>query len=244
MSRTLALLSLTALSFATFACGGSDDDDDKSDADRTESNSPYCEDTETPLAAGESGPTGVSADELLAVIYASYIGEARFAGSVDSGLTVSIVVDPDSVRHVASDAVYPSTGGATEAIGVICDDRVSVDAVVQITTEDGQLAETLTMELSASAYDEGNAPGTSEVLVLGWADIDVDALEGSLDIASFAETSDYDELGASLSVELVGGELFGSLDGQISGADADTAWAMNFPVVSMEAASPEHEPVD
>lgn len=250
MTRTrrlhrLALPSLVLLTGALAAgCGDDDKDGDLDDtgAQSLDEGGPYCEETATPLAAGEAGPTGVSADELLAAVPAHFEGELRFADdSVVSGV-LDITVDPESVQHIASEAVYPEEGGAD--IGVICDDRVSVDAVVSLASADGRLMESLEMVLSTQAYEEGDAPGTAELLIQGWARLDPEALGGSLDLSALHDLSRYDEVEMGASLELVGGEAFGELSLQGEGTDGDVAFAENLPVASFELAarSPEETP--
>lgn len=237
MSRSL-LASVLCLSLlpALVACGAEDDDDDdnKEGSGRDTMESPYCEESATPLAAGEAGPTGVSADELLAAIPSELEGEISFEDGVESGLAIVITVDSDSVRHVASEAVYPASGGTD--IGVVCDDRVEVDAVVELISADGRLAESLALALYAPAWEDGAQPGTAEVLVMGYAAMDPDGLEGSLDIHALYDTSEMDSVSMWLSMELVGAEAFGTIDGQGEGSDARSAWAMSLPVASFEAA--------
>lgn len=237
MSRSLfASVLCLALAPALVACGGDDDDDDddSKDGGRDTMESPYCEESASPLAAGEAGPTGVSSDELLAAIPAELEGEVSFEDGVESGLSIVINVDAGSVRHVASEAVYPARGGTD--IGIICDDRVEVDAVVDLLSEDGRLAESLELALYAPAWEEGAQPGTAEILVMGSAAMDPDGLEGSLDIHALHDTSDMDSVSMSMSLELVGAEAFGTIDGQGEGTDGRTAWAVSLPVASFEAA--------
>ena len=246
MSRSLLpsllVLALVPLALACGSDSDDDEDDDHKDHHHTdEGNGPYCEDTALPLASGEAGPTGVSADELLAAIPAELLGSIHFEDDVESSLEVEILVDADSVRHITSEAVYPPTDGPTDDIGVVCDDRVEVDAVVSLHSEEGRLAESLELVLYAPAYEDGAQPGTAEVILLGSQALDPDALEGSLDLAELHDLSEFDEVSMYLSLEIVGPELFGVLDGTGSGSDENAAWASSLPVASFEASDVDAE---
>jgi|GEM_PF-6186293 len=227
MSRH-ALFALALLPFA-IAC-------DKDPEDPSDNNMPHCEDVASPLAPEEDGGFGMSGQDLLDAIPAQLDGASLFADDSESNLQVLISVDAESLRAVASEAVYPDTDGPVPDIAVICPSRVEVDAQIQLLTEDGRLAETLEVVLASDDPAEMGSPAGE---VHFSAELDHENLEGSLDLADFADLSAYDSVSMSVFGAILDGALEGELSGQGEAVQGNTAMAEMIPVAALQAVAAE-----
>jgi hypothetical protein len=234
MNRTISMA--LALGTALVGCGKDDGEDNTDGSHSTEDGSPYCEDTESPMALDDESSFGLTGQAFLDAIPGQLDGSAEFAGGASAGLQVTVTVDADSLRSVASVAVYPDTGGESPAIAVICPARVEVDAQMQLVSDDGQLAETLTVVLSSSDPSE---LGTELGEVSFWADLDPDALGGTLDIGDFTDLSEWDTVSMSVYGAILEGRLTGEVSGMGEVVDGDIAMAGSIPIASLDAVAAE-----
>lgn len=227
-------IGLFALALVPLAIACDKDGEDNTD-DTVDSAMPYCEDTASPMAPDDMSSFGLSGQQLLDSIPAQLVGASAFADGAEAGLTVRIVVDAASMRSVASEAVYPETGGPVPDIAVICPARMELDAQVELITEDGRLAETIEAVLSTDDPAEmGGVLGE----VYFFADLDHEALSGTLDMADFADLDAYDKVSLSLSASILDHSLLGELGATGSRVDGNTASATFLPVADLDAAGP------
>ncbi len=230
MSR-LSLAALLLLPLAV-ACGKDDGEDN---TDENVDGMPYCEDVASEMAPEDVSAFGLSGQAFLDSIPVEMVGAVDFADVGAVGLSVEFIVDASSLRSIASEAVYPETDGPVPDIAVICPARVEADAQIRVFSEDGRLAEQLEVVLSSSDPAELGGP---EGEVVFFVDLDQDALEGSLDLADFADVGSYDEVSLSLSGSLLDHELMGELAAMGERVDGNAASATVIPVASLEATLP------
>ncbi len=184
---------------------------------------PYCEETATLVSLEELTELGFSGADLLALAEGSFEQTLTWTEDGSStALTVDVVHADGEVRYVASTAVYPDDGGTTIDIGVECEDYVEVDVTIDITTADGELAESLETSI-ASFY--GTEVRARESLA-------PEDIQGSYEYTGM-DPSEYDELDLDLSVELDEAGCSGEMTVTTQGCDDDcdgnecTCWASN-----------------
>lgn len=192
---------------------------------------PHCEDTVTDLALDAASPLGFSGAEVQALGEGTHAATFTWYDDTVSDLTLVVTGAGAAARYVDSEAVYPDHGGATPAIGIVCDDRVEVDVAIDFDTSGGAFAETWDTVLSATTLDAAT-----------WhVDLDPAAIAGTFDFdARLAETGeDYDDssLWASGSFDAAGlssGQVMGQMSGggPCDPGDTCTAWAGEVPVGS------------
>jgi hypothetical protein len=227
MPRTLLLL-------ATLALGACDEADEGRDEDTDETDSygamPYCDEVVEDLTPADPA-LGTTGGAFLDAIPADGATAVSWSDGDASTLAFAITVDPDSLRLVVAEAVYPETDGPSPSIAVDCPDYLAVEAVVTLETDDGRLAERIDAVL---VLDEHVAPDGT---IAFSASLDPDALGGTLDVASFLPRDDYDSVSLSLWAGLQGGALTGTLSAQGEGNDGDIAWAENIELAVIGGAS-------
>lgn len=232
MSR-LALFTIVLLPFA-IAC---DNEPSEKGVDPIPSSSaPYCDDVETAMSADDVGSFGVSGADFLAQIPANAFGEVAFEGADASDLEVEVTVDADSLRFVESTAMPAETDGPVPAIGVMCADRIEVNAQMALVTADGQLAETIDLVLSLQDPARAmNVPGAVEFRT----ELDPDGIDGALDIGEFVNLEEYDTVSLYLNGGIVDGVLAGTLEAlaEVDTGDGkdDVVMAALFPVADFDA---------
>lgn len=218
MSTTLR----AALALALIACTGSEDDPNTKDD--TAGEGAHCEDTVTDVAFDEVTALGFAADAVVALADGAHAETMRWASGDSSPLAVTVTVGT-TARMVDSEAVYPP--GTTVDIGLYCEDRVELDATLQLVSDDGLLDETL----------EGALVSIDGLSALFYATLEPDGLGGSLQMDDFmTETLDYDERSLSLSASFDSEGSSGWLSGIVSGTgDCEegencTAWSGSFEI--------------
>jgi hypothetical protein len=165
---------------------------------------PYCEETKTPITdLSAATALGFSAADLIALGTGDFTDTMSWVDGSTSPLALSVVAG-DAV-WVESVAVYPESDGSTELIGVECLPRVEVAVTVSVSTEDGRLA-----EVGGAAFS-----GALSSMAVGSASmtVPVDALAGTLDLASFAPEDGYTDMSASFSYDVASD---GTTSGSIS----------------------------
>lgn len=117
---------------------------------KTEGDSPHCEDTRSTLAPEEVSALGFSANELLPLAEGEFSETLIYKDQSSTALLLSFTPDLSAVSFVDSEAVYPeSSSGVTVDIGVICEDRLEVGGTLSFSTEDGLFADVFSGVLSA-----------------------------------------------------------------------------------------------
>ena len=156
---------------------------------------PSCEDTASPMTPDEESTFGLLGQDFLARIPAELDGIADVDGGTSAVLEMSVHVDVSTLRAVASEPAPIPPNVPVAMIAVYCSDRVEVDAQVEFFTEDGQLAEVLSVVLVATDGEDPDAQ-TEDVFfrsALG------DDFEGSLSIEDFVDPAEYDSIALSMS---------------------------------------------
>ena len=158
---------------------------------------PHCEETATEIDADSITPSGHSVADVLAAIegerqvelrYPPPRSEARanhnFADAEPTTLTLDLTpdvaskIEAASVRWIESEEVYP-TSGFVPAIGLVCHDRLEVDATLGFSTLDGAFAELFDVTIRAELDWDGEL---SDAVVV--VDYDPEQLDGDLRVDS------------------------------------------------------------
>ena len=218
-------LSLLAF-FSLAACFGDDPDGGDTGAPEPAGGMPYCEETASVAISGDDDALGRTADAFVAALPAEAAASAEWADGSLSGLTLSVVVDEESLRLVSQEVVYPDTDGPVPSIAVDCPTYVAVDASVVISTEDGRLSEALPVSFQREEYMD------SEAVALARFALDPDGLSGSLDLADFADTAAYDETSLDMDIIVQEAAVAGTLSGIGTAEDGDVAFAEFIEVMS------------
>ncbi len=179
----------------------------------------HCEDQATEIGFDDPTALGFTANELLAGIPATETAALRWAD--DTTATLSLGWTAGSVaRFVDSEAVYPDDGEEHTLMAAICDDRVEVDGLLVLATDDGAFDETFSLTVAGSTPDAAVS-----------IPLDLEQLGGTFELEPFVEADDYDELSASIRISWAAGASAGVIEGQASGGedcedgDTCTAWA-------------------
>lgn len=163
---------------------------------------------EVALALDEVSELGFAAEEVLAYVEGEHAATLSWADGTSSGL-VLVAAEPGNARLLRYE--YVSSSG--EEPDIYCGDELAVDLDLAVDSDDGRLAEDFEVTLVS---EEGS---------LAWITVDLEALEGSLDIESFA-TESFDDIWADLHVELEASGLSGEIRGygeSRSGSGPDSA---------------------
>ena len=175
------------------------------------------------LAWSERSALGFSADELLNALGSERRGRLTWQNGTSSPLALTLERASGSVELQQREWVDDGSGREL-ASGGDCNDAVALPVTLGFTTSDGAFAEqwqlTLLAESSAGAA--------------AFVSIDLDSLRGSFTVTQ-VDPADFDEVLASLTVELAGDGWSGTLAGQGvttgSGADGASSAAL-FPIGS------------
>lgn len=190
---------------------------------------PYCEENAVPIGIDEVSELGFSADEVLSLALGEHLGEVSWDRGSDAAISVS-VGSVGEARFIDAEVVQPE-GGDTLDIWVECPDRVEVDVVLELSTDDGWFDESF--ELALYSFEGSEARFHQE--------LELDALAGSFDIEPDVTSVDYDELRAWVSGSFDEEGLVGVVEGQASGEDECedgepcSAWAEMVEIGSFEA---------
>ena len=132
---------------------------------------------------------------------------------------------------VASEEAPIETDGPVPAIAIYCDDRIEVDAQVDIFTEDGQLAERFSVVLVST---EGTNPDMETDDVFFSLALE-DAFEGTLASEDFVDFDAYDTVSLSMAGGFVDQVFLGELmaTGEVESGGIVTV--ERIPMVSLEA---------
>ena len=117
-----------------------------------------------------------------------------------------------SSRHASQLAfavreVVPS--GTVPDIAVICEDYVAIDGTLDLTTDDGRLAESLSLTFQSATGLE----------VTARSELDPAGLSGSLVFDDFVRSTDYDERSMWVDALFDATGSHGRVEGQVTGGD-------------------------
>lgn len=209
MRSPLFLLPLLSLPLG-LACGDKDDD-----TGGNEYWSPHCDVTETALAFDEVSPLGFSAAELATGIGSALSADLSWSAGGSTPLSLGLAWASDAVFVDLEEAPVPDGVTDVPAIGVICDDYLEVGATLSLDSDDGLLAESLSIDLQALQVDA--------------ATFSADVVEG--DFSDPAIFDPFDVKDATSQGPRLSGSFFagGGSDGVIGwfseGSDGEVAWA-------------------
>jgi hypothetical protein len=192
----------------------------------SEGDGPHCEDTVLGLSMDEEAPLGFAPAVVveLAISPSPWAETLTWADGEPTELTLDLS-NPQGARFLDSSAVYPD-GSEASAIGLVCEDRVALDATLSFETADGELDEVWTVTLESRDGDEATF----------FEQVDPFALRGSYDVAAHIEEPDWDEVTMFVSGVFDAEGTTGDVRGQVTGEDECTgdgpcaAWAMDLPV--------------
>lgn len=224
MFRTMTL-ALAPLTLALTGCPDADDADDGAEDEPTGA-MPYCEDTATALAP-EDEALGTTGAAFLEGVPAEGAAAVQWADGPTGAVAHRVAVDTATLRFVESVEVYPETHGPSPSIAVYCPDYIAVDAVVQLDSDDGRLAEGIDAVL---VLDEDQVASGA---IAFSAALDPDAMGGTLDLSDFLSPDDYDRVSLSLWASFQDGALSATLSAQGEGTDGDVAFAENIDVATI-----------
>lgn len=202
------------------------------------------EETTTVIADLSATPPGFeqSAAELLAAIETEYTGDFAWLPN-DGPITVahagqtasfemSVVHKGGEVRLVELELAGSFPNG--QEGGVLCTNRLEIDAEVSLSTDDGVFAETWSVTLDHSpAWDGGSELPTTSL----YRAIDFDAHQGTLVTSDFAfEGGDFTD--AIVNARFEDGKVSGTLLMEVRGL-GDMDWIGAGDVASFESAADE-----
>jgi len=176
------------------------------------------------LEVDETSPLGFTPMDVLTLVDGSHTEALRWADGGETELTTSFSFasaanfqDREWVDAGSSEDGQPEPAPAD--LGD-CADIVELSMTVTMQTTDGRLNESWAIALQAVAVDSS---GFYQEL---------EALQGSLDIQSYAPSGDFDSNRAFLDFTITPSGFDGEIVGQASGTDGQVAYAENYPIAS------------
>lgn len=216
---------LGAMAVAMVACTGAEPPNEQPGGQFGEEAGAHCVVlTETPLALDEISPLGFSAQELLALAAGASEHELDW---VQLGQTTSLslaVTSLDSASYVEQGVERDEGYGGPEPW---CPNVVKVAVRLELSTEDGALAESAETALTSEGADRVSLT------------LPLDAVAGSFDPWDHVPAgTDFDEVRAWLELNFDASGLSGRIDGQGSGVVGDpndpdsVAYAQGFDIAT------------
>lgn len=196
--------------------------------DKNEASSPYCVDEAVVIGLDEVSELGFAPQAVVDLALGEHEGTVTWDRGSDAAISLS-VSQVGEARFVDSEVEVPD--GPVNDIWVECPDRVEVDVLVELSTDDGWFDESF--ELALISFDGELASFEQE--------LDLDELVGSFDIEPDVASPDYDELRAWVSADFDELGVVGVFEGQASGSedcedgDECSAWAEMVAIGSFEA---------
>jgi len=192
---------------------------------------PHCDETVSSMTPDEESTFGLLGQDFLDRVPSELSGFADFEGGDSSELEMVVRVDVASLRAVASVEAPIETSGPVPAIAIYCDDRIEVDAELEIFTDDGQLAESFSVVLVSTDGEDPEAEPGDVFFNLGLGG----GFEGSLDIEDFVDEDAYDSIALSMSGSFVEQAFVGELMATGEVESGQMVMVERIPVVSLEA---------
>jgi hypothetical protein len=183
------------------------------------------------IALGETDPSplGFTIMDVEDFTVGQHETELRWEGGSTTPLTIGITYSGNGFYR---DREWVDEGGSAEPALLDdedCPDILDLEIAIEVSTDDGALNESWMTSLAAVTAMSASASH------------EFPAVSGTLDLAAFAPSSDYDELRGFLELRIEGQAVSGTLTGQVSksggGGDSDTASAETFPIAEFGAAS-------
>ncbi len=176
------------------------------------------------LALEETSPLGFTPMQVLDLVDGSHTAPLRWDDGSETVLTTSFSYASEANYQDRewvddSDLGGPEPAPAPADIGD-CPDIVELSMTVTMQSADGALNETWTIALQALTADYS----------IFYQDLD--ALQGTLDIDSYAPAGNFDTRRAFLDFSITPTGVSGEIVGQASGTDGDVAFAENFAIAS------------
>lgn len=176
------------------------------------------------LALDETSPIGFSPMQVLELVDGSHAAPLRWANGSETVLTTSFSYASEANyqdREWIDDSTLggPQPEPAPADLGD-CPDIVELSMTVTMQTDDGALNESWTIALQAVSADSSGFYR------------DIDGVQGTLDIDSYAPAGDFDSKHAFLNFSITAAGVSGEIVGQASGTDGDVAFAENFAIAS------------
>lgn len=135
-----------------------------------------CIETRSPLRFTDFGPWGVTPADAYAHVEGARSGTLTWHEGGEAGVLTASAGQTDVTVHVVLDT-DSATAVDLEQVGggrLACIDRVEMKAILEISSADGALAETMQIDLSAAAGEVGD-------VVVGWGDLSSHAWMGTLE---------------------------------------------------------------
>ena len=173
----------------------------------------------TELGEGDQSPLGFAPSEVLAFAAAAHSAPIQWADDTTNQLTATLSL-AGGIRYEEREFKSDDSGGIEPALEeeTGCLDVIVFEMTLALESEDGRLAESLSVELEASTAELATVSSSLELLT------------GSLDIVAFAPEGDFDDYRAFMTLALDATGLTGSIDGQASGEDGDIAFAQGYEI--------------
>src|SRR5690349_7644587 len=210
------------LSMAAAACGssGSDGNDPHAGGQTGEENVGCLPVETTNLAWSERSSLGFSADELLNALGAEQQTRLTWDDGSDTSLTMTLVRGSGSPSF--QEREWTDDGSGRElAAGVECTNVVTIPATLTFTTNDGAFAEDWPLTLLADG--SGSASGYTQ--------LDLNELQGDFEV-TMVDPADYEAVTAFVTLSFDGARWTGTISGQATRTEGQTASAQNFSIAS------------
>lgn len=147
-----------------------------------------CDEVKTDLAPGEVSILGFSGADVLALVTGPRTATLEWTGGSQTTVTVEAVDVGGAVRFVDSEPAEHD-GDGMEAAAAMCEDRLEIDAVLSLVTDDGAFAEEWSVVLNAE--HAGSATF--------YVDFDPDGLEGAFALTDYMDPTEFDEVTSRVS---------------------------------------------
>lgn len=197
---------------------------------------PHCESASTDLAWDEDSALGFSAADALGTLRETWSADATTLESAQTPLLAAVAAHGQA-RFVDLAPAEAPENASIASIYVICDDYLAVGVDLELGTGDGQLDETLALdlrvpdplgELPVEVDEETGVPTTADLSL----ELSTGALQGEVDLSGYSMDGYY---AASI---YVGGQVHadGGTDGTVNllreGEDADSAYQVSDELVA------------
>ena len=176
------------------------------------------------LTLEQTSPIGFSPMQVLDLVDGSHTAPLRWADGSETVLTTSFTYASEANYQDREWVDDNNSGGPEPAPAPAdlgdCPDIVELSMTVTMQSADGALNESWTIALEATTADSSAFYQA------------LDAVQGTLDIDSYAPAGNFDSKRAFLDFSIEASGVSGEITGQASGTDGDVAFADNFAIAS------------